>query len=78
MASKAIYQALIKKKSTTLLSDMFGRKIYSVELTPVWRRDNMDMFGRAIHKCEGFEIKRKADVTGVCTDEGYLLIDSRK
>lgn len=78
-SSDAPYLGLLSLKSTTLLSDSGGRKLYAVTLTPAFKNKFFEV-GRGFNlpRSDAFELKEKARVTGVVSDTGYILIDRRE
>jgi hypothetical protein len=75
----APYLGLLALKSTTLLSESGGRKLYAVTLTPAFKAKYF-VAGRGFNlpRSDAFELKEKARVTGVASDSGYILIDRRE
>ena len=72
-----VFEKLIALKSTKILSDFGGRKLYIVTITPAFRAKWFTNRGRMIDSVD-FEIKEKATVTGNACDNGYILIDKRE
>ncbi len=71
------FSTLLNAKSSTLISDDGkGRKLYEVKVTPQFGNKNF-VNGR-MPAADGLELKRKEDVTGNPSDNGYILIDSRE
>jgi hypothetical protein len=59
-----------------ILDDGRGRKLYDVQVTPAFR--NKHFVNGRMPVVDGLELKRKADVTGVAQDNGWVLIDNRE
>ena len=76
-ATTSTFTSLIALKSSVCVSSHNGRVLYEVKLSPVWRNRFMDMFGRMDNTTTDFEIVQKSYITGVVTDNGYILIDKR-
>lgn len=72
-----VFEKLIALKSTKMLSNFGGRKLYSVVITPAFRAKWFTNRGRMIESVN-FEIREKAIITGVASDDGYILIDKRE
>jgi len=68
------FDRLRTQKSTVLLSENNGRRLYEVFPTPTFKREYF-LFGRSLPRSERFEIKEKAAVTGNRYDRGYILIE---
>ena len=71
------FENLLSLKSTKLiLDDGRGRKLYDVQVTPAFR--NRHFVNGRMPVVNGLELKHKADVTGVPSDNGWVLIDNRE
>lgn len=77
-AQDAPYLRLLNLKSTALLSESGGRKLYAVTPTGAFR-DEFFQFGRGwtLPPSNAFEFVEKGRVTGNASDNGYILIDKR-
>lgn len=72
------YERLLAQKSTALMSESGGRKLYSVEPTAAFKEEFFAV-GRGwnLPRSDAFEFVEKASVTGNPSDNGYVLIDKR-
>ena len=76
-AAPKAFQQLMDAKSTKLMTDDGrGRKLFDVAVTPAFR--NKHFVNGRMPTADGLELKRKEDVTGNPSDNGYVLIDNRK
>jgi hypothetical protein len=74
------YESLLALKSTVLLSDSGGRKLYAVTVSPAFKAKHFTT-GRGtvpIAPSQSYELKLRSSVTGVASDAGYILIDKRE
>lgn len=76
--TNSTFTKLITSKSSVCVASAGGRTLYEVSLPPLWRQKYMDVFGRMEYDGNDFEIKRKGFVTGISTDEGWIVIDKRE
>ena len=73
-----VYASLLSLKSTKLLSDSNGRKLYEVRISAAFSRKYSPGFGRSWPDAGGLELREMSDVTGNPYDSGFILIDARE
>ena len=72
------YASLLNLKSTKILSDNGGRKLYEVQVSAAFSQKWSPGMGRRWPEADGLELKEKSEVTGRPQDAGYVLVDARE